>query len=71
MASAMISDIGSPSRNHSGALRRANRSQAIAQLINRWPPFASERLADTGAIATLRTPRAATRQGGRSRSLPA
>jgi hypothetical protein len=30
MASAMISDIGSPSRNHRGALRRADRSQAIA-----------------------------------------
>jgi hypothetical protein len=37
MASAMISDIGSPSRNHRGALRRANRSQAIA------PSFYSSR----------------------------
>jgi hypothetical protein len=76
MASAMISDIGSPSRNHRGALRRADRSQAIAAHPHRmltYPalepgrrsidcrhPLAS-RFAGRDAIVARRALRAATR----------
>src|SRR3982074_461754 len=38
---------------------------------SRWLPFHGELLAERGAIATPRTPRAATRQDGTSWSLPA
>src|SRR5437016_38907 len=40
-------------------------------VVSRLPPIRSEPLADRGAIATLRTPRAAARQDGTSWSLPA
>jgi hypothetical protein len=59
-----------PQRNLLDAIQRVNTS-VRRSYVSRLPPIPSEPLADKGAIATLRTPRAAAQQDGTSSSLPA